>query len=151
MLRQLCSKADTKQDNNAFQSKAHLALADRKSNTYNLTMEWPWLSPIFLILLLDETSKTDVQVAQLAFSTKNIHLDLGTQSFPGHGQDLSPHQKWRVYVNHFKRTNTFLVLKYRIINICHKKPRFLVLFNTSALSRKFLRKRTSVTLLEIIS
>ena len=27
---------------NAFQSKAHLLLANRKSNTYNLTMEWPW-------------------------------------------------------------------------------------------------------------
>ena len=27
---------------NAFQSKAHLPLADRKSNTYNLTFEWPW-------------------------------------------------------------------------------------------------------------
>ena len=27
---------------NAFQSKAHLPLAKRKSNTYNLTLEWPW-------------------------------------------------------------------------------------------------------------
>ena len=27
---------------NAFQSKAHLPLADRKSNTYNLTLQWPW-------------------------------------------------------------------------------------------------------------
>ena len=27
---------------NAFQSKAHLPLANRKSNTYNLALEWPW-------------------------------------------------------------------------------------------------------------
>ena len=27
---------------NVFQSKAHLPLADRKSNTFNLTLEWPW-------------------------------------------------------------------------------------------------------------
>ena len=27
---------------NAFQSKPHLPLADRKSNTYNFTLEWPW-------------------------------------------------------------------------------------------------------------
>ena len=27
---------------NAFQSKAHLPLADRKSKTYNLTFKWPW-------------------------------------------------------------------------------------------------------------
>ena len=26
----------------AFQSKAHLPLADKKSNTYNLTLVWPW-------------------------------------------------------------------------------------------------------------
>ena len=31
------------ENKNAFQSKAHLLLADRKSNTYNLTLEWPWL------------------------------------------------------------------------------------------------------------
>ena len=27
---------------NAFQLKIHLPLANRKSNTYNLTLEWPW-------------------------------------------------------------------------------------------------------------
>ena len=27
---------------NAFQSKAHLPLANKKSNTYNVTLEWPW-------------------------------------------------------------------------------------------------------------
>ena len=27
---------------NAFQLKAHLPLDDRKSNTYNMTFEWPW-------------------------------------------------------------------------------------------------------------
>ena len=35
---------DTAVNKNAFQSKAHLPLANRKSNTYNLTLKWPWPS-----------------------------------------------------------------------------------------------------------
>ena len=31
-----------KNNKNAFQLKAHLPLADRKSNTYNSTLDWPW-------------------------------------------------------------------------------------------------------------
>ena len=35
VMKEICNK-------NAFQSKANLPLADRKSDTYSLTLEWPW-------------------------------------------------------------------------------------------------------------
>ena len=48
---------------NAFQSKAHLPLANIKSNTYNLTLEWPWPCNLNLIDNLDlRQVKTDIQV-----------------------------------------------------------------------------------------
>ena len=36
------NRGNTEFSKNAFQSKAYLPLADRKLNTYNLILEWPW-------------------------------------------------------------------------------------------------------------
>ena len=95
---------------NAFQSKAHLPLANRQSNTYNLTLEWP-LPRYDLDLIYDldlrqvKLSLTDVQVAKLPFSMRwswPWPNDLDTQTWPRYGQDVTPYQKWSFYVNLFK-------------------------------------------------
>ena len=36
------NNSNNNNNKNGFQSKAHLPLVDRKSNTYHLTLEWPW-------------------------------------------------------------------------------------------------------------
>ena len=45
---------------NAFQSKAHLPLADRKPNTCNLTLEWPW--PWCNLNLIDDLDLRQVKL-----------------------------------------------------------------------------------------
>ena len=95
---------------NAFQSKAHLLLANRKSKTYNLTLEWPWpWDDLDLVYDLDlgqvKLSLTDVQVIKLAFPMRwpwPWPNDLDTQTWPRYGQDVTPYQKWSFYVNSFK-------------------------------------------------
>ena len=45
---------------NVFQLKTHLPLANRKSNTYNLTLEWPW--PCYYLNLIDELDLRQVKL-----------------------------------------------------------------------------------------
>ena len=84
---------------NALQLKAHLPLADRKSNTSNLTLYWPW--PWYdLDLRQVKLSLTDVQVAKLPFSMRwpwPWSNDLDTQNWPRYGQDVPPYQKWSLF------------------------------------------------------
>ena len=56
-----------------------------------------------LTLLIDWTHKIDVQVAQVAKLTVPLCVwpwpnDLGTQNWPGCGQDVPSYQKWSFYV-----------------------------------------------------
>ena len=91
-----------KNKKNAFQSKAHLPLADRKSNTYNLTLEWPWpWYDLDLIYDLDlrqvKLSLTDVQVAKLPFSMRwpwPWPNDLDTQTWPRYGHTKNEVSMW---------------------------------------------------------
>ena len=95
---------------NAFQSKAHLSLANRKSNTYKLALEWPWpwyhLDLIFALDLRQvKPSETEFQVAKLVFSMRwpwTWSNNLDTQTGPIYCQDVPPHQKWSFFVNWFK-------------------------------------------------
>ena len=102
---------DSKYNKNAFQSKAHLLLVDRKSNTYNLTLEWhwPWYD-LDLIYDLDlrqvKLSLTDAQIAKLVFSMRwpwPWPNDLDTLSLPRYDQDVTPYQIWSFYVNWSKK------------------------------------------------
>ena len=83
---------------NAFQSEAHLPLANRKSNTYNLTLEWP----------CPQTSQTKLnwwpgsKMSIFHEMTLTLTQWLYTQTWPRYGQDVTPYQKWSFYVNSFK-------------------------------------------------
>ena len=95
---------------NAFQLRAHLPLAGRKLNTYNLILKWPWhWKDLNLVYDLDlrqvKLSSTDVHIAKLAFSMRwpwPLPNDLDSQTWPRYGQDVRQYQKWSFYVNWFK-------------------------------------------------
>ena len=81
-----------------FSWRAHLPLANRKSNTYNMTLEWswPWCN-------LNLIHGLDLREVKLAFSMRwpwssPSNLDTWTWCC----QDVPPHQKWSLYVDCFK-------------------------------------------------
>ena len=93
-----------KKNKNAFQSKAHLPLANRKSNTYNLTLVWPWphLWP------WPQTSQTKLNWCPGSKISIFHEMTLTLTQWPWYstwtryGQDVPPYQKWSFYVNWFK-------------------------------------------------
>ena len=90
---------------NAFQSKAHLPLTDRKSNTYNLTLEWPWhgmtltfVWPWCHLWPWPQTSQNELnwcpgsKISIFHEMTLPWPNDLDTQTWPRYCQDVTPYQ-----------------------------------------------------------
>ena len=71
---------------NAFQSTAQLMLADRKSNTYNLTSEWPWLWCNFNII--DDLDLTQIKLMSKWQISIFLEMTLTLTQWPWHDLDL---------------------------------------------------------------
>ena len=80
---------------NAFQSKAHLLLANSKSNTYNLTLQWSWDDHDLAYKLLSRYQNNEFLLYDLYLMTVVLTLGLERQYLP-------PYQNWSFYVNSFK-------------------------------------------------
>ena len=71
---------------NAFQSKAHLPLANRKSNTYNFTLKWPW--PWYNLNPIDDLDLRQIQMMSRCKISIFPWNDLDIDQWPWYDLDL---------------------------------------------------------------
>ena len=91
---------------NVFQSRAHLLFTDRKSNTYNFTLEWPWPSfspwPWACRNKLNWCPGSEISI----FNFMTLVLTQWHWSWPRYGQDVPPYQNTNCLAQADKQTDT---------------------------------------------